>query len=109
METSRTAACPAGLHVRSGFMHPASLRAFWLSFTFLLTVSACAPASPTGDDEGEVDDVAELALDPPGEAQQQTAPLPFDRPYRIPLRVHRGDTGLSPQTLASVLEEVNEI
>lgn len=86
-------------------MHPASLRARCLPFIFLLTTSACAPV----EGEGESDDVDASPLMQAVEAPPQATPLPFDRTYRVPLRVHRGDTGLSPQALASILEEVNEI
>jgi hypothetical protein len=42
--------------------------------------------------------------------QDASAPeLPFTPAFRIPLRVHRGDSGLSGAQLASVLEEMNEI
>ena len=85
-------------------MHHASLRALLRPLALVLLACACAPVD--GEEES----------DEPVDALQQTSPgtdaapvLPFDRTYRIPLRVHRGDSGLAMPALASILEEVNAI
>jgi hypothetical protein len=54
-------------------------------------------SQPSAADAGRVD------------AQVAAAPPPFARVYRIALRVHRGDSGLSANQVATVLEEVNHI
>ena len=84
-------------------MAHAYVRAFLRPFAFVLLASACAPV-----DEEEGDELIEALQQAVPDAAAAPA-LPFERTYRIPLRVHRGDSGLSPQALASVLEEVNAI
>ncbi|MET0342141.1 MAG: hypothetical protein ABW252_14145 [Polyangiales bacterium] len=86
-------------------MHRASLHTFLPAFSFLLLASSCAPL----DDDAYERDLDDDALQQVAAAPAASSALPFERTYRIPLRVHRGDSGLAPQALASVLEEVNEI
>jgi hypothetical protein len=43
------------------------------------------------------------------DAGSDDEPPPFSPAFHIPLRVHRGDSGLTARVLASVLEEVNQI
>jgi hypothetical protein len=61
------------------------------------------------------DDASQAAMAdagmPADRMDAQVAPVlpPFQRVHRIPLRVHRGDSGLSASQIAKVLEEVNRI
>lgn len=73
-------------------------------------MSACAPVDD-GDQPSDLDDEA-TPLEAYAEADAAVpapTPPPFARVYRIALRVHRADSGLSGANLAAVLEEVNRI
>lgn len=73
----------------------ALLCALWL-------MQGCQPDDEARFDQDDLEALEQVAV-------PDAATPPFSRVYRIPLRVHREDSGQSAETLAAVLEEVNQI
>ena len=84
---------------------PPSLRHTCLLSCALWLSPGCQP-----DDEAFLEPADPTTLEQVAEPDAATpAPPPFARVYRIPLRVHREDSGQSAAMLAAVLDEVNHI
>lgn len=76
------------------------------------STSADASSRDSGDarSDASLSDAAQPDAARPDAATGGDGGAPaFERAFHIPLRVHRGDSGLTPAAIASILEEVNQI
>lgn len=73
------------------------------------TLLDAGPDAQAGSDAGDAGEPAVAAVDAGGGTAGRGAEPPMSPVHRVPLRVHLGNSGLSGQELAAVLEEMNWI